>query len=97
MGPHSEDGEGPGQISVQGREEDHWEVAAAKERREMGLPASGGVTEESGNGGDTEVHNMEALQDNAIYCDTTDSVPMRAGHSVDSSAGVSAVVGEGQN
>ena len=97
MGPHSKDGEGPGQISVQGRKEDHWEVAAAKERREMGLPASDGVTEGSGNGGDMEVHNMEALQDNTIYCDATDSVPMRVGQSADSSAGVSAVMGEGQN
>ena len=29
--PHSEDGEGPGQFSVQGRKKDHWEATAAKE------------------------------------------------------------------
>ena len=97
MGPHSEDGEGPGQLSVQGRKEDDWEAAAAKERREMVLPASGGVTEGSGDGGDTEVHNMEAEHDHVIYCDATDSGTMQAGHSEDSSVGVSEVVGEGRN
>ena len=63
----------------------------------MGLPASGGVTEGSGNGGDTEVHNMEAEHDHTIYFDATNYVTMRSGHSADSSAGVSAVVGEGRN
>ena len=30
VGPHSEDLEGPGQLSVQGREEAHWEADAAE-------------------------------------------------------------------
>ena len=60
VGPHSEDGEGPGQFSVQGREEDQWEATTSKERRELGLPTDGGGTEGSGNGGDTDIHNTEA-------------------------------------
>ena len=97
MGPHSKDGEGPGQISVQGREEDHWEAPAAKERRDMGIPTSGRGTEGSGNGGDTDVHNTEAEYGCTIYCDATDYGPMRAGVSATRSAGVLAVAGEGRN
>ena len=95
--PHSEDGEGPGQLSAQGSKEDHWEATAAKERREMGLPTSGGGTEGSGNGGDTDIHNMGAEYGCAIYCDATDSGSMQAGHSAARSAGVSEVVGAGLN
>ena len=63
----------------------------------MGLTASGGGTEGSRTGGDTEVNNTEAEHGRAIYCDMTDYGPMRAGHSAARSAGVSAVVGAGQN
>ena len=59
MGPHSEDGEVPGQISVQGREEAHWEASAVEYGWELGLPASGGGTGVSGARGDTEVGNKE--------------------------------------
>ena len=88
MGPHSEDVEGPGQLSVQGCEEAHWEAAAAEEIRELGLPASGGGTERSDTGGDTEFHNTEAENGRAIYCDATDSGPMQTVHSAARSAGV---------
>ena len=95
LGPHSEDGEGPGKFSVQGREEDHWEATAEKERRDLGIPTPGRGTEGSMNGGDADVHNMEAEYSPAIYCDATNSGTMRAGHSAARSAGVSAVVGAG--
>ena len=97
MGTHSEDGEGPGHISVQGREGGHWESSVAEERREMGLPACDGGTGGSGARGDTEVNNTEAEHGCAIYCDAADSGPMQAGHSAARSAGVSAVVGSGRN
>ena len=41
LGSHSEDGEVPGQFSVQGRKEDHWEATAAKEVQELGIPTAG--------------------------------------------------------
>ena len=97
MGPHSEDGEGPGQPSVQGREGDHREASAAEERRDLVLPASGGGTGGSGARGDTEVNNTEAEHGRTIYCDATDSGPMRAGHPAARSKGVLAVVGAGRN
>ena len=60
LGPHSEDGEVSGQFLVQGREEDHWEATAAKERRELGLSTAVRVTEGRRNGGDTDIHNTKA-------------------------------------
>ena len=60
MVPHSEGGEGHGQLSVQGREEAHQEADAAEERRELGIPASGGGTGGSGARGDREANNTEA-------------------------------------
>ena len=59
LGTHPKDGEGPGQFSVQGREEDHWEATAAKEIREMVIPTAVGSKEGSGNGGDTDIHHTE--------------------------------------
>ena len=76
MSPHSEDGKGPGQLSFQGREEAHWEAAAAEDGWDLGVPASGGGTEGSGAGGDTEVDNTEAEHSRAIYCDPPNSRPM---------------------
>ena len=38
----SEDGEGPGQFSVQVRAEDHGDAAAAREGRELVIPFVGG-------------------------------------------------------
>ena len=63
MGPHSEDGEGPGKISVQGREEDHQEEAVAEDEWELGLTASGGGTRGSGARGDTEVVSTRSILD----------------------------------
>ena len=76
MGPHSDDGEGPGQLSVQGREEARKEADAAEDRRELVLSGSGGNTGGSGARGDTEVDNMEAEYSRTIYCDATNSGPM---------------------
>ena len=53
MSPHSEDGEGPGQLSVQGCKEAHREADAVEEVWELVLPASGGGTGGSGARGDT--------------------------------------------
>ena len=97
VGPHPEDGEGPGQFSVQGREEDHWEATTTKEGRELGIPTAGGGKEGSGNGGDTYIHHTEAEYGRRIYCDATDSGPMRAGHPAARSAGVLEVVGAFQD
>ena len=63
----------------------------------MGLPASGGGTGGSGTRGDTEVNNTEAEHGHTIYCNATNSGPMRAGYSADRSAGVSTVVEAGWN
>ena len=93
MGPNPEDGEGPGHFSVQGREEDHWEETVAKKIRELGIPTAGGDKERSGNGGDTEIHHTEAEYGRAIYYDAANSVPIRAGHPVARSTGVSEAVG----
>ena len=68
-----------------------------KEIRELGLPTSGGGTEGSGNGGDTDVHNIDAEYGRAIYYNASDFGTMQAGHSAARSAGVSAVVGAGRN
>ena len=76
METHIEDGEGPMQLLIQGREEDHWEAAAETDGRELGLPASGGGTGGSRARGDDEVGNKEAEHGRAIYCDTTDSGPL---------------------
>ena len=97
MGPHSEDGKGPGQISVQVCEEAHWETSAAKKIQDLGVTASGGGAEGSRNGRVTEVHSTEAEHGSAIYCVATDSGTMQAGKSVARSTGVLAMVEEGQN
>ena len=69
LGTHSKDGEVLVQFSDQGRKEDHWGATTAKERRELGICNSGGGTELSRNGGDTDIHNTEAEYGCAIYCD----------------------------
>ena len=71
MGPHPEDGEGSGQFSIQDCTEYHREAAAATEKWELGVPASGGGTGGSRARGDNEVGNKEAEHGCAIYCDTT--------------------------
>ena len=77
MGPHSKDGLGPEKFSKQGREEDHREAAAAAtDRWELGISASGGGTEGSRVRGDKEVGHKEAEQGRAIYYDATDSGPL---------------------
>ena len=76
MGPNPEDGEGPGQLSIQGREEAHREAATAADGWELGLPASGEGTGGSGSRGYKEVGNKEAEHGRAIYCDATDYGPM---------------------
>ena len=48
VGPHPEDGAGPGKFPTQGREEDHREIAAATGGWDLGIPASGGGTGGSG-------------------------------------------------
>ena len=71
MGPCSEDGEGPGKISVQVCEEDHREASVVEYGWELGLPASGVGTGGSGDRGDMEADNTEAEHGRAIYCDAT--------------------------
>ena len=76
MGPHPEYGAGPRKFSIQGRKEDHREVAAATDGWDLGLPASGGGTGGIGARGDKEVGHKEAEHSHAIYCDVTNYVPM---------------------
>ena len=87
----------PWTVSVQGFEEDHWEATTWKERRELGIPTAGRGTEGSGNGGDTDIHDTEAEYGRAIYCNATDSGPMKVVHLAARSAGVSVVVGAGRD
>ena len=93
VGINAADGEGPGQFPVQDREEDHGETTAAKEGRELDIPAEGGNNKGYRNGGDTDLNSPEAEYRRAIHCDAVDSGPMRAGHPLDRRAGVLAVVG----
>ena len=97
LGHQPEDGEGPVQFSVQGREKDHWEATAAKETRELGIPNAGGGKEGRRHGGDTEIHHTESEYGLTIYCDANDYRPMREGHPAARSAGVSEVVGAGRD
>ena len=76
MDPNPEDGEGPVQLSIQGREEAHLEAAAAKDGWELGLPASGVGTGGSGDRRDKEVGNKEEEHSRAIYFNSTYSGPM---------------------
>ena len=89
----SEDGEGPGQFSVQGRAEDHREAAAAREGQDMVLPFVGRSNEGDRDGSDTDINPTEAEYGRAIYCDTADSGPVRKGHPEARRAGSLAVVG----
>ena len=93
MGLNAADGEGPGNFSVQGREEYHGETTAAKEERELGITTASGGTEGGRYGGDTDINYPEAEYGRAIYCEAADSGPMRAGHLAARRAGVLAVVG----
>ena len=60
VGINAADGEGPGQFTVQGREEYHGETTAVKEGRELDIPANSGNNEGYGNGGDTDLDSPEA-------------------------------------
>ena len=93
VGVDGADVKGPGQIPVQGREEDHREAAAAKEGRELGIPAVGGSNEGDGDGGDTDINSPEAEYGRAIHCDAANSRPVRTIHPAARHAGVSEVVG----
>ena len=93
MGINSADGEGPGQFPVQGREEYHGETTAAKEGRELDIPADSGNNEVDGNGGDKDLNSPEAEYGRTIHCDAADYGPVRTGHPEARRAGVSAVVG----
>ena len=93
MGADSEDGEGPGKFSVQGRAEDHREAAAAREGRDLVLTFVGGSNEVDRDGSDTDVNSPEAEYGCAIYCDSADSGPVRKGHPAARRAGSPAVVG----
>ena len=73
---HPEDGEVPGQFSIQVCEEDHLESAVATNIWELVLPASDGGTGGSGARGDKDVSHKEAEHGRAIYCDATDYGPL---------------------
>ena len=77
MGINVADGEGPVKFPVQGREEYHGETAAAKEVRELDIPAVGGNNEGDGNGGDKDINSPEAEYGCAIHCDAADSGPVQ--------------------
>ena len=76
VGVYGEDGKGPGQFSVQGREEDHGGAAAAKEGRELALPTVGGSNEGDRDGSDTGINTLEVEYGRAIHCDAADSGPV---------------------
>ena len=93
VGHNADDGEGPRQFPVQGREEDNRKTTSVKEGRDMDIPTAGGGSEGGRNGGDTDINYPEAEYGQAIYCNAADSGPMRAGHPAARHAGVSAVLG----
>ena len=93
VGVDGADGEGPGQLPVQGCEEYHREAAVEKEGRELCIPADGGSNEGDGDDGDTDINSPEAEYSRAIHCDTADSGPVQTVHPTARRAGVSAVVG----
>ena len=76
VGPHSEDGAGPGQFPIQVRKEDHREASAATSRWEMRIPASDGGTGGIGVIRDKEVGHKEAEHGRALYCNATNSGPL---------------------
>ena len=88
MGVNGADGEGPGQFPVQGRKVDHGETAAAKEVKELDLPAFGGNNEGDMIGGDKYINYPEAEYDREIHCDAADPGPVRKGHPAARRAGV---------
>ena len=94
--PHPEDGGGPGQFPKQGRKEDHRDSAAATGGWELGIIVSGGGTGRSGFRRDKEVGHKEAEHGRTVYCDVTNSGPLREGHSAAGSEGVSSVAGTGR-
>ena len=64
-------------VSKQDHKEHHREAAAeATDGWELGISASGGVTEGSRVRGDKEVGHKEVKHGRAIYCDATDSRPL---------------------
>ena len=93
VGVNGKDGESPGQLPVQDREEDHREAAAMKEVWELGIPAVGGSNEGDGDGGDKDTNYPEAEYGCAIHCDAADSEPVRTGQPAARRAGVSTVMG----
>ena len=93
MGADSEDGEGPGQFSVQGCAVNHGEADAAREGRELVLPFVGRINEVDRYGSDKYINPLEAEYDRRIYCDAADSGPVQKGHLAARRAGRSAVVG----
>ena len=93
MGVCGTDGEGPGKFPVQGSEEDHRETAAAKEGRELDLPAVGSNNEGYGIGGDKDINYPEAEYGRAIHCGAADSGPMRKVHPLSRHVGVLVVMG----
>ena len=72
VGADGEDGEGPGQFSVQCHKEYHREAAAAREGRELVLPFVGSRNEVYRNGSDMDINPPEAEYGRAIHCGTAD-------------------------
>ena len=62
----------------------------------MGIPTIGGGNGVSRLRGDREIHHKEAEHVRTVYCDATDSGPLRAVRSEARGEGVLAVVGTGR-
>ena len=92
VGINVEDGEGLGKFPVQVCKEDHGQTAAAKEGKELDIPAVGGNHEGDENGEDMDLNSLEAEYGHAIHCNAADSGPMRTGHRAARRVGVSSVV-----
>ena len=76
VGPHPDDGAGPGNSPTQGREGDNQKAAVATGGWDLGILASGGGTGGSGFRGDKEDVQKEAEHGRAVYCEAINYGPL---------------------
>ena len=76
MGNDPKDGAGPEYFSTQGRATSHQEASEETGGWDLVILLIGGGNGRSRLQRDQDIHHEEAEYGCAVYCDTTDSVPM---------------------
>ena len=94
VGPYEEDIVGPGRLPGQGCKEVKGETASPGEGWAMVLPVPGVSDEGGGDRADSDVDPSEAEHGRSIYCDATDSGPVRGGSKTAGGKGPNEMVGE---